>query len=304
MEANTGLVVDLEVLSNTCSKACAQKQSNLTTEAFEEWKLTTSHKCTRNHTGSASSMESKAAKTLFQCELDKGFRYTELVGDGDSFAFKSIKTIYGPDHLVTKYECCNHDGKRLGARMRKMKNELSVPVPTRGGTIRRSMLAGVLRNEDITSLSKFDKKALKENVKTSTEQMRKSIMATFYHHASSDANPQHDLCPEGPQSWCFFNRAIADGRGSKNHVEQKLFFRDLSNVTVAQIKGIYEDLTSDEILTQCQGIHKTQMNQFIQKSGKSVQRINMQGITVYCFFAELLLWTTILATREVVLSSI
>lgn len=62
IEANTGLVVALEVLSTTCTKVCAHKHQTLSPEAFEEWSEVTSHEYTRNHLGSASSMEAKAAR--------------------------------------------------------------------------------------------------------------------------------------------------------------------------------------------------------------------------------------------------
>lgn len=156
-----------------------------------------------------------------------------------------------------------------------MKSELSLPVPTRRGQICRSLLAGILRNEDIISLSKFYMKALKENVHADTEQMRKHIMASFYRHSSTDVHLQHHLYPEGPSSWCFHNRWMALGNGSKVHGDQKPFFQNLSSAAIVQINTIYDDLTSDDILVVCQATPKIRMSLYIQKFGKNVQRINM-----------------------------
>ena len=34
----------------------------------------------------------------------------------------------------------------------------------------------------------------------------------FYHSCSHDKNPQHDYCPKDIDTWCPYNRAVAEGR--------------------------------------------------------------------------------------------
>ena len=34
--------------------------------------------------------------------------------------------------------------------------------------------------------------------------MTDAVFATFYHAISTDDDPQHDRCPAGAGSWCFF----------------------------------------------------------------------------------------------------
>lgn len=79
---------------------------------------------------------------------------------------------------------------------------------------------------------------------------------------------------------------LKPSNGSKVHGDQKIFFRNLSSAAIVQIKSIYDDLTSDDILVVCQATPKIRMSLYIQKSGKNVQRINMQGTITYCLFVE------------------
>ena len=40
--------------------------------------------------------------------------------------------------------------------------------------------------------------------------MKLTILGGIFHMASTDSNPQHKYCPKGPDSYCSFNRAIAN----------------------------------------------------------------------------------------------
>ena len=39
--------------------------------------------------------------------------------------------------------------------------------------------------------------------------MQDACWSEFYHSISTDDNPQHQYCPEGTQSWCKYNKALA-----------------------------------------------------------------------------------------------
>ena len=41
------------------------------------------------------------------------------------------------------------------------------------------------------------------------DSMRTAIFATLFHCMSTDADPHHSRCPDGEDSWCFYNKAIA-----------------------------------------------------------------------------------------------
>jgi len=53
----------------------------------------------------------------------------------------------------------------------------------------------------IKKLTKYYGLAIRRN-SDSVIEMRKAIMATFYHYTSTNEKPQHDGCPPGADSWC------------------------------------------------------------------------------------------------------
>ncbi|GFU77172.1 uncharacterized protein TNCV_4860051 [Trichonephila clavipes] len=61
-------------------------------------------------------------KDFERSEANRSLRYTSYYGDGDSKAFNNVKDIYGYDSVV-KYECIGHVRKRVGSRLRKLKNQ-------------------------------------------------------------------------------------------------------------------------------------------------------------------------------------
>lgn len=78
--------------------------------------------------------------------------------------------------------------------------------------------------------------------------MRKEIWATLYHKLSTDDKPQHDNCPTGEDSWCTWQEAKATNTlGSYTHKPV------LNDDVYKAIKPIYEELSSDDLLTRCLG---------------------------------------------------
>jgi len=82
----------------------------------------------------------------------------------------------------------------------------------------------------------------------SIEQMRNDIWATLYHKLSTNENPQHDKCPVGVDSWCTWQRSKVLGTLStyehKNPMHKDVF---------DAVKPIYEELSSDDLLSRCLG---------------------------------------------------
>lgn len=58
--------------------------------------------------------------------LDRGVRYLQYIGDGDSRGFGAVESldIYGDDYAITKLECMGHDQKRMGSRLRSLKAKM------------------------------------------------------------------------------------------------------------------------------------------------------------------------------------
>ncbi|GFW22996.1 uncharacterized protein TNCV_3647731 [Trichonephila clavipes] len=69
-------------------------------------------------------METVVMVHIFQGTLShRSVRYTSYIGDGGSKTFSSITASnpYGEDITVSKIECVGHVQKRMGTRLRKLK---------------------------------------------------------------------------------------------------------------------------------------------------------------------------------------
>jgi hypothetical protein len=186
-----GKVLDAEPLCKFC-KACNSMEHLRKTnpEAYDQWKL--KHACTLNYSGSSSGMEVVGAKAMLGRSIaTRQLRYTCYYGDGDSKAFKSIEDIYGDDKVI-KMECVGHVQKRVGTRLRKLKKDKT----GLGGK-------GRLTNFTVDRLQNYYGIAIRSNV-NDLEGMKKAILASLFHVASSKEKDYHSHCPDGASSWCRF----------------------------------------------------------------------------------------------------
>ena len=93
--------------------------------------------------------------------------------------------------------------------------------------------------------------------------MKAAVRAVLPHVASTEANKMHDLCAEGPNSWCKY-KADPENYKHKN---------GLPLAVVNFIKPVFEDLADEKLLEKC--LHgKTQnSNECLNKHmGKVYQR--------------------------------
>lgn len=74
---------------------------------------------------------------------------------------------------------------------------------------------GGLTQHLIKNLTNFYGLALRNN--TEVEDTQQTVMATYYHVISLDAEPQHELCPPGPLSWSRHRSAEAGGKPQPPH---------------------------------------------------------------------------------------
>ena len=52
------------------------------------------------------------------------------------------------------------------------------------------------------------------------EAMSDAVWASFLHCVSTDEKPQHEKCPKGKKSWCFYNRALFHHRPIPSHASR------------------------------------------------------------------------------------
>ncbi|GBM26995.1 hypothetical protein AVEN_32296-1 [Araneus ventricosus] len=88
--ADTGKVIDVEVLSKAC-KGCSRWIGPRVGSAFKKWHARHSQVCTKNHIGSSGKMEGDGMVELFQrSESERSVRYLNYIGDGDSSIFINL----------------------------------------------------------------------------------------------------------------------------------------------------------------------------------------------------------------------
>lgn len=79
--------------------------------------------------------------------------------------------------------------------------------------------------------------------------MYDAIWTTYYHYSSTDDNPNHTNCPTGADSWCAWQRAMANGELTSFTHD----YQPLPEDVLSAIKPIYEDLSKDTLLKRCVG---------------------------------------------------
>lgn len=89
---DTGKVLDTEVLTKFCSGCLKIKPKDTVKKIQHEIN------CVKNYEGACGGMESAAAVSMFSRSVaEKGVRYVEMLGDGDSKACVQRAQPYGPN---------------------------------------------------------------------------------------------------------------------------------------------------------------------------------------------------------------
>ncbi|GFT12206.1 uncharacterized protein TNCV_4004871 [Trichonephila clavipes] len=226
---DNGKVIDFECLSKYCFEC---KSTNKTCD-----------NCQVNYHGFSAGMESEGALRIFSRSLPNyNVRYVQYLGDGDSKGFLRVQesNIYGDEFPVEKLECIGHVQKRMGARLRALKNNLK---STKLSDNKPISGRGRLTDAEILLLQKYYGLAIRRNVGKSVADMSKSIWAIYFHKLSTDENPQHALCPMGEESWCGYNKSIVSG-------EKYTHKHSLPDAVLFKIKN-FGDLTAKELLLKC-----------------------------------------------------
>lgn len=173
----TGNVIDAEVLSSYC-KSCEFWKSQKGTEKYSEWKASHEKECSNNHSGSAGKMESSGMIRIFQrSEAQNNAKYVGYMGDGDSKTFQAISesSPYGANIPITKIECVGHVQKRMGTRLRKLKQS-GVKCSDKNSIGGKGRLTDKL----IKKLTVYYGNVIREN-KNNLSDMRKSVWAIYFH---------------------------------------------------------------------------------------------------------------------------
>ena len=176
------------------------------------------------HDGTSGAMEARCTENMWIRSVDlNDMRYTIFISDGDSSAYKSVKhlDIYDGKEIV-KDECINYVQKRLRSRLRKLKKESYRSVPGKMKRVSTKVGKGKLTDDVIDRLASYFGISLLSCIGKPIVFMKKRIMAGFLHVTSTDENPQHQFCPQGDNTYCFYNKATGKGEVPQSHKELRV----------------------------------------------------------------------------------
>ena len=163
-------------------------------------------------------------------------------GDARTHSHLCSLTVYG-ETPIEKEECINHVAKRLGTALRKLATESKKRGVTLG--VRGS---GKLTQPVITKLTAYCGKAIRAHPHDLCA-MTDEVFATFDHAVSTDLKPQHDRCPDGVGSWCFYKSVQAAGKNPSPHCDN--VGTPLSAEVALHVKDIYVRLGHPDLLRRC-----------------------------------------------------
>ncbi|KAK6175868.1 hypothetical protein SNE40_014245 [Patella caerulea] len=240
----TGLILDYEVMCNYCP-GCAKNKMDRNSAEYEHWYAQHKTSCQINHPGSSKSMESSAAVILFQRSVVKfNFRYTTLLNDGDRSVFNAIVSLndntgrYGENHTVSNEDCITHISKRMKNGLDSVVQKCKIQGHVIDGK-------GRLTKDRVRALKNYYGRAVKDN-SGDLEAMYEATWATFFHYLAD--KPRHNHCPEGPKSWCWYNRQLAERVVSPVRDSNS---QPLSKEVSEAILPVYKRLCDKNLLKRC-----------------------------------------------------
>ncbi|XP_076458821.1 uncharacterized protein LOC143292431 [Babylonia areolata] len=188
-------------------------------------------------------MEVTGAKEIWTRSVEKHkFRYTTMLSDGDCKTYNELVALNPYDTEISKEECINHVSKRLGTALRNLVSDNSKRGVTLGG---RGY--GKLTQMNISKLQAYYTKAIRSN--KTVKNMARAVWASVMHCTSTDAAPHHTFCPQGRQSWCFFNRARARGQPAPRHQGNMNTY--ISKEIFCKLEPVYRKLADPYLLRRC-----------------------------------------------------
>ena len=243
---SNGKCIDIEVMSKKC-RQCDVWEHKKGTDAYQKWKETHSDYCLINHHGSSGAMEVTGLNRIFNRSIKlHNLRYTFYIGDGDSKSFADVcKSNPYPGHTVIKGECIGHVQKRVGTRLRKMKNDYKGKKLDDGKGIGYGK--GRLTDKIMNTLQNHYGMAIRQNT-DNLYAMKKSVAAVLYHSTDKpDLEKRHQYCPRSKDSWCKYQ---SDKLTGKNMYKGNINIDVAVSDVIAPVFS-NKDLGSEELLKKC-----------------------------------------------------
>ena len=244
---STGKVVDVHTSAKYCHQCAVWNakldKKSISTAQHEVWQSQHVEVCSANTICSSPGMESEAAKILWcRSVARRGLQYVTYIGDGDCKGHKEVCAAkpYG-DLVVQKEECVGHIQKRVGKALRDIKKSMKGQKLSDGLTTGG---VGRLTDKMIDKLQTYYGLAVRAN-SADLSKMAQGIWAGVLHRCSTDAEPRHQYCPEGGDSWCGWQRVKAQTQDTYLH-------HDVLPMAIFEvIRETYRRLTEPTLLRRC-----------------------------------------------------
>ncbi|KAJ4446129.1 hypothetical protein ANN_12821 [Periplaneta americana] len=107
---------------------------------------------------------------------------------------------------------------------------------------------GTLKDIIITKLQKYYDQPIRRNI-GEVQGVKTAIFATLFYSISTDKKPQHNKCPKGSESWCFYQRAISKGVQPPSHHGNVA--TPIKENYLEKIIPVYQRLASHNLLGRC-----------------------------------------------------
>lgn len=241
---NSGKIIDL-VVKSSCCQSCIYWKNKRHTADYLQWLEDHKEMCAINLSGSAEQMEIDSMKEMFaRSEEEFGTKYVNYIGDANSKIFIALLDLqpYGEDVILKKSEYVEHAEKIMNTRL---KNIFKIAKLGKEGNLIDAL---------IKKLTKYYGLAIRKHP-DSVSEMKKAIMATYYHMCSTDKNPQHQYCPLGAESWCTWRVAETTEKLDK-FKHQPALSKQVQN----HLLPIYKDLSKDDLLERYLGAYTQNVN--------------------------------------------
>ena len=139
-------------------------------------------------------MEAECVKRIFEHAIKKHkSRYVQFLGDGDTKSYINVKDTQ-PGIEIEKLECVGHYQKRIGTRLRNLKQK-EKELGDRG----------CLSDATIDRLHNYVGVAIRQNVED-LKSMKSSFSVSLFHVGCNKDNSYHyPHCPIVPNSWCKYS---------------------------------------------------------------------------------------------------
>ena len=105
---------------------------------------------------------------------------------------------------------------------------------------------GRLTSARIDTIQNFYGRSIRDN-KGDAKAMARATHAILKHYSSSAEVPRHDDCPEGPSSWCSYQRDVANGTNLHKPIK-----KPLPDAVVEVIQPLFDRLGAETFLIGCE----------------------------------------------------